>query len=278
MGLNMKMLLGILVSSIRSSKTSRDQANLRVETWIYLCRPTFWEIVRSKSTQEYSGLPYVCTLFNCMLWILYGMPFVKPHSMLIITINAAGCAIELVYTALYLSYATRAKMVYLQLSEDHLGWNPFFAFPDPVVKVLKMLGAVAVAFGLITLTTVKLADTHDERITVVGSKLVIQTRSVQYMPFLLSLFVFLNSLVWTFYAVVTRDIFIAIPNGLGCLSGIAQLSLYAIYRNSSSDNSTEENTTKTMYNNALCNIQIDQLGANGDDMKKPSCKHQYEQQ
>ncbi|EFJ33100.1 hypothetical protein SELMODRAFT_67873, partial [Selaginella moellendorffii] len=190
--------------------------------------PTFWEIVRSKSTQEYSGLPYVCTLFNCMLWILYGMPFVKPHSMLIITINAAGCAIELVYTALYLSYATRAKMV----------------------KVLKMLGAVAVAFGLITLTTVKLADTHDERITVVGSvcvavaiamyispltvmKLVIQTRSVQYMPFLLSLFVFLNSLVWTFYAVVTRDIFIAIPNGLGCLSGIAQLSLYAIYRNSS---------------------------------------------
>ncbi|KAJ7564444.1 hypothetical protein O6H91_02G017800 [Diphasiastrum complanatum] len=69
--------------------------------------PTFWSILKKKSTMDYSGLPYVCTLFNCLLWILYGMPFVKPHSMLIITINGFGCAIEFIYLTIYLIYAAR---------------------------------------------------------------------------------------------------------------------------------------------------------------------------
>lgn len=41
--------------------------------------------------------------------------------------------------------------------------------------------------------------------------MVIRTRSVEYMPFLLSLFNFINGLVWTGYAFVGGvDIFIAV--------------------------------------------------------------------
>lgn len=42
--------------------------------------------------------------------------------------------------------------------------------------------------------------------------MVIRTRSVQYMPFLLSLFNFLNGLIWTLYSIVTQDIFIAVTS------------------------------------------------------------------
>ncbi|KAJ7564445.1 hypothetical protein O6H91_02G017800 [Diphasiastrum complanatum] len=174
--------------------------------------PTFWSILKKKSTMDYSGLPYVCTLFNCLLWILYGMPFVKPHSMLIITINGFGCAIEFIYLTIYLIYAARQNKV----------------------KVMKMLLVVILAFTIVTVITITVVHTHSKRTTLVGSvcvvvaiamytsplsvmKMVIQTRSVEYMPFLLSLFVLLNS---------------TIPNGLGCLSGAAQLALYVFYRNS----------------------------------------------
>ncbi|XP_002989708.2 bidirectional sugar transporter SWEET4 [Selaginella moellendorffii] len=213
MAVSMQILLGIL-------------GNITAVALFISPAPTFWRILRMKSTQDYSGLPYVCTLFNCMLWVFYGMPFVKTNGMLIITINAAGCAIETVYLLIYLIYAPKlAKM-----------------------KVLRMLGAVLAAFAMVVALTMLLAHTHDARTTIVGSvcvvvavamyvsplsvmKLVIQTRSVEYMPFLLSLFVLINSLVWMLYAVATKDIFIGIPNGLGVLAGVAQLLLYLVYRN-----------------------------------------------
>jgi solute carrier family 50 protein (sugar transporter) len=40
--------------------------------------------------------------------------------------------------------------------------------------------------------------------------MVIRTRSVEYMPFLLSLFNLLNGAVWSGYSIVTRDIFVAV--------------------------------------------------------------------
>ncbi|CAA0812918.1 Bidirectional sugar transporter SWEET1 [Striga hermonthica] len=60
-------------------------------------------------------------------------------------------------------------------------------------------------------------------------KVVIKTKSVEYMPFLLSLFVFLSATCWLIYGLIGKDIFILVPNGLGCLFGAMQLSLYAVY-------------------------------------------------
>ncbi|KAF9622223.1 hypothetical protein IFM89_030081 [Coptis chinensis] len=62
-------------------------------------------------------------------------------------------------------------------------------------------------------------------------KTVVATKSVEYMPFFLSFFLFLNGGIWTFYAVLVRDPFLGIPNGTGFIFGTAQLVLYAIYRN-----------------------------------------------
>ncbi|KAM3412200.1 hypothetical protein ACQJBY_003711 [Aegilops geniculata] len=58
---------------------------------------------------------------------------------------------------------------------------------------------------------------------------VIKTRSVEYMPFVLSLVNFLNGCCWTGYALIKFDLYITIPNGLGAVFGLAQLILYACY-------------------------------------------------
>jgi solute carrier family 50 (sugar transporter) len=88
---------------------------------------------------------------------------------------------------------------------------------------------------------------------------VITTKSVEYMPFFLSLVSFLNGVCWTAYALIRFDPYVTvstcvqekssclcmqfpklnhmscsryimqIPNGLGTLSGLIQLILYACY-------------------------------------------------
>lgn len=187
--------------------------------------PTFYKIIKKRSTEDYSGLPYVCTLFNCLLWVLYGMPFVKPHSVLILTINGFGVALELFYLVTFVTFAVKEKKK----------------------QMMKWILAVVVIYSVVTLVVLFGVHTMNRRQLTAGSMcvvvtiamytsplsvmcMVIRTRSVEYLPFLLSLFNFLNGAAWSGYSVVTKDIFLAIPNGMGFLSGIAQLALHVIYR------------------------------------------------
>ncbi|KAA8546508.1 hypothetical protein F0562_002753 [Nyssa sinensis] len=66
---------------------------------------TFKRIVINKSTEQFSGIPYVMTLLNCLLSAWYGLPFVSPHNILVSTINGTGAAIELIYVLIFLIFA-----------------------------------------------------------------------------------------------------------------------------------------------------------------------------
>ncbi|KAI3701952.1 hypothetical protein L6452_27467 [Arctium lappa] len=186
---------------------------------------TFWRIVKKGSTEEFMSLPYICTLLNSCLWTYYGIT--KPGSYLVATVNGFGILVEIVYISLFLIYAPpriRAKT----------------AKVAGIVDVVVFAGAVLVTqFGM----------EGDMRIDVIGfmgaalniimyasplsaMRLVVTSKSVEYMPFLLSLFLFLNGGVWTFYAFLVRDWFLAVPNGTGFALGAAQLALYSIYRES----------------------------------------------
>ncbi|XP_024398476.1 bidirectional sugar transporter SWEET4 isoform X2 [Physcomitrium patens] len=206
-------------------KASMAQGNITAICLITSPIPTFVDIVKRKSVGDYSGIPYICTLLNCLLWVVYGLPVVELQ-VLVVTINAAGVVIEMIYIGLYLKNAQRSVRV----------------------KVMKVLLAVLILFTAIAVLVFVLIHDRKTRKLLVGTlcavfgvgmyisplavmRLVIWTRSVEYMPFLLSLFNFINGLVWFGYAVIGHlDIFIAIPNCLGALSGVAQLSLYAYFR------------------------------------------------
>jgi len=61
-------------------------------------------------------------------------------------------------------------------------------------------------------------------------KSVIVTKSVEFMPFFLSFFLFLNGGIWAVWAVLKGDVYVGIPNGIGFGLGAAQLVVYMIYR------------------------------------------------
>ncbi|CAK9195007.1 unnamed protein product [Sphagnum troendelagicum] len=211
--------------------------------------PTFWDIIKKKSVQDFSGIPYVCTLLNCALWVMYGSPLVG-FQMLVVTINAAGCIIELSYLIIYLLFATKKiKMKVLKLL-----LLVVVAYISVVVLVLELVHDKSrrkLIFG--TLCVVVTVAMYASPLTVMS--MVIRTRSVEFMPFLLSLFNFINGAVWFGYAFVGQlDIFIAVPNGLGALSGIVQLILYAMYKNATPVKSPDTGAAKKI-NNKLSSCQ-----------------------
>ncbi|TXG50704.1 hypothetical protein EZV62_023228 [Acer yangbiense] len=186
--------------------------------------PTFVQIVKKGSVEQYSPVPYLATLINCMVWVLFGLPMVHPHSMLVVTINGTGTAIEFVYIALFLFYSDKKKRLKV------------------VLGVLVELIFVVV----VTVLVLTLLHTTKQRSLVVGiicilfnvmmyvaplsvMKLVITTKSVEYMPFFLSLGSFGNGVAWFTYSFLPFDEFIAIPNGLGTMFSMAQLLLYGCY-------------------------------------------------
>ncbi|XP_015939388.1 bidirectional sugar transporter SWEET6a-like [Arachis duranensis] len=187
--------------------------------------PTFYRIIKKKSVEEFKPDPYIATVLNCAFWVFYGLPFVHPHSVLVVTINGVGLVFEFVYLTIFYIYAT------------NIGRR----------KVLFLLGSEVLFFAAVALITLLVLHGTHERSLVVGvlcdifnimmyvSPLtimakVIKTKSVEYMPFWLSLTNFLNGVCWTTYALIHPfDIYVLVSNGIGALSGLIQLILYACY-------------------------------------------------
>lgn len=187
---------------------------------------TFYYVIKRGSTEDFSGLPYVVALLNCLLYAYYGLPFVSSDNILVTVSDGSGAVLELVYVCLCLAYAPpmyRRKILGLFVAELVL------------FGVIVVVSAVALDYTARTLLIGIVAATlsvcmYAAPLSIM--KLVVETKSVEYMPFFLSLFVFLCGLSWVVYGILGRDAFIWVPNGVGTVLGAAQLVLYWIYKDS----------------------------------------------
>lgn len=77
-------------------------------------RPTFKRIIRSKSTEQFSGLPYIYALLNCLICLWYGLPIVSSGIIFVATVNSVGAVFQLMYIIIFIIYAdTRRKVEFL---------------------------------------------------------------------------------------------------------------------------------------------------------------------
>ncbi|KAJ8616750.1 hypothetical protein MRB53_036122 [Persea americana] len=195
--------------------------------------PTFRRIIRNRSIEQFSGLPYIYALLNCLITLWYGLPMITPGIILVATVNSIGATFQLIYIIIFIIYAENMKKV-------------------------KMVGLLAVVLGVFAVIVfVSMRVLHPSmRQVVVGSlsvaslismfasplfviNIVIRTKSIEFMPFYLSLSTFLMSISFFAYGVLKNDVFIYVPNGVGTLLGIVQLALYAYYSRGSREVSRE---------------------------------------
>ncbi|KAA8540656.1 hypothetical protein F0562_024425 [Nyssa sinensis] len=158
-----------------------------------------------------------------MLWIYYGL--LKSDNFLI-TINLFGCCIETIYICFFLFYApkkARASTMKLLLLLNVIGFGLILLLTHFLAKDSKV-AAIVGWICLVISVTVFVAP-----LCIVRK--VIQTKSVEFMPFLLSSFLTLSAVMWFFYGLLVKDYKIAIPNVLGFIFGVLQMVLYAVYRN-----------------------------------------------
>ncbi|KAI3763235.1 hypothetical protein L1987_53688 [Smallanthus sonchifolius] len=186
--------------------------------------PTFYKVYKRKSTEGFQSIPYVVGLFSAMLWIYYAL--LMGNLLLLITINSVGIFIQTFYLCVYVIYAHKAARL-------------------ESLKLITLF--IVVGFGLIVLLTEFLSK-GAKRGKIVGwiclifslcvfvaplgvLRQVIKTKSVEYMPILLSLALTLSAVMWFFYGLLLGDLNIAIPNTLGFSFGVIQIILYFVYKN-----------------------------------------------
>ncbi|XP_039037096.1 bidirectional sugar transporter SWEET12-like [Hibiscus syriacus] len=185
--------------------------------------PTFIRICKKKSTEGFQSIPYVVSLFSAMLWIYYA--FVKSGAFLLITINSFGCVAETIYIAIYIAYAPKQSRMYTLRMLLLLDCGAFFSillliqFLTKGSNRVEFLGWICVVFS-ISVFAAPLSIMRQ----------VIITKSVEFMPFHLSLMLTFSAIAWLLYGIFLKDLHIAIPNVLGLVFGILQMVLYAIYR------------------------------------------------
>ncbi|KAM7503877.1 hypothetical protein LguiB_002781 [Lonicera macranthoides] len=73
--------------------------------------PTFRRILRNQSTEQFSGLPYIYALLNCLICAWYGTPLISSDNVLVTTVNSAGAIFQLAYIILFITFAEREKKI-----------------------------------------------------------------------------------------------------------------------------------------------------------------------
>jgi len=207
---------------------------------------TCWSIRKNASTMSYSDTPYVVSLINCILWIVYS--YITGGRFQAFVTNVFGAVMELFFICVFLYYHPWAKRKWLLLKVllVALGFGT--------------LAAVCSSFSTHTTEDVVgiVADVFNA--LMYGAPLgvmftVIKTRSVESMPLGLTVGCLFASLCWGSYALWVGDAFMGLPNDVGVFLGIGQVVLYTCYRKSPGTGVAEECLTKQSSCDQECGQQ-----------------------
>ncbi|KAL3642152.1 Neuroendocrine convertase 1 [Castilleja foliolosa] len=193
--------------------------------------PTFYTICKKKSSEGFQSIPYSVAFFSASLLLYYA--FLKTNAYMIVSINGIGCVIEAIYLSIYLVYAPKKEKIFtmrLIVLFNVGGLGLVAAVSLLAVKGSKRVSLVGWVCAIINLAVFAAPLSIIRR--------VIRTKSVEFMPFTLSFFLTLCATMWFFYGFFVKDYYIALPNVMGFLFGIAQMILYLIYKNAKKDGDT----------------------------------------
>ncbi|KAL4331344.1 hypothetical protein AHAS_Ahas13G0490700 [Arachis hypogaea] len=164
---------------------------------------TFKRIWKRKSTEGFQSLPYVVALFSCIVWLYYAT--LKTNVFLLVTINSFGCAIEIIYILIYMIYADK-RARYFCIAQ--------FVAMNVMCLPTIILGTYFKLHGLVRVKVVGLICVIISTCVFVAPLSilvkVIRTKSVEFMPILLSSILTVSAIMWFCYGIFLKDIWITV--------------------------------------------------------------------
>ncbi|UJR30381.1 hypothetical protein I4U23_017916 [Adineta vaga] len=184
-------------------------------TGVQICN----RIYRQRTTGDISGFPFVATMVNCTLWLLYG--YVGNNSTIVI-VNFIGAALELVYALTYLQY-TPDRNSYIRLIGMALAFLATIAFY--LLAFVSDRTTASLHAGLVaSVATVIMFGSP-----LASLKEVVKKQSTESLSLPLC---FANLIVpaeWVLYGILINDKIVQVPNFLGAILGLIQVSLFYKY-------------------------------------------------
>jgi len=183
------------------------------------------KVIQNKTTGQFSDVPYLVSLVNCALWVMYALPKNLTQSL---ATNVVGASLNIAWICVFMVYTENRKNLIAKVSA--------------VVVVVGAVLAVQLVMGPKTDSASSVVgDVADIfNIGMYGAPLaslgtVVATRSVETLPIIMVLMTLVASMAWGIYAKWIGDYHMGIPNDIGVLLAIVQVIVWLKYRNASSD-------------------------------------------
>jgi len=191
-------------------------------------------IYSKKSTGEVPFLPFLITFVNTSLWFGYGRLKQDPT---IVLVNAIGVCLSFVYSLIYYYYSLQKQERISLLKQAKVARYKQDFVGKQLAGGLIFLGVI---YGYVQLGDEDSSLLHLGficslfSILMFGSPLigmghVITTRDTSSMSFPLCLMNFLVSALWALFGFRVEDSFIIVPNLIGAVLSVVQLTLFAVY-------------------------------------------------
>jgi len=179
-------------------------------------------------------LLFIATCLNCTFWTSYGILKTK-NKFFILLCNSVGLPLNYIYFCFYLFYRFDRKcgksLLYMIGSGLFLGgvlsiWT--YAIKLEIVSQYSAMIFNVILFATPGQNIVKVCKTNDNSL----------------IPLPSTIMCLIASLDWFFYGFLVLDPAIMVPNGLGVLFSIINLSIYIAFRNKKIKIDEEKETTE----------------------------------
>ncbi|XP_040989112.1 bidirectional sugar transporter SWEET2 isoform X2 [Juglans microcarpa x Juglans regia] len=177
--------------------------------------------------------PGICLLLGCLCPRYPLLGEFSETNRLNSSQGCPGAVFQLIYIILFITYAEKGRKVRMLV----LLLAVFGLLAIVVAGSLQILDRTMRWIFVGLLSGASLISMFASPLFIIN--LVIRTKSVEFMPFYLSLSTFLMSTCFFLYGLFNDDVFIYVPNGIGTILGIVQLVLYFFYSRRQRGDSTE---------------------------------------
>ena len=234
---------------------------ISVVFFIVPCVP-FYKLIKEKITyKETPGVLLICSVINCIFWVVYGVKLGLTQSFIT---NAIGAIITTVWICIFLIFWVKKHalksvgFIVLTLVVFVGIFCVFYYVVPPTVT-----GYCAMVFNVLMYAAP-------------GEKIytVIKTKNHNLIPIYSTIAAFVNSACWLIYGIAYSDINVIVPNGLGLFFAILQVTIYLVikykyHKDSEVKKDGEENVSEKKDDKISAEVNIkENIKANVPDSNK----------